>query len=398
MLMPHEFFQRNPGLGNISETVAFQPEIGSVGCPTYNGLLKFMDESEIRGFPLRNANISRSDTWDFHKFSKWTTGKDSDVYDHVYTYFPPSQSVSAKQWVNAAQLALHKQYQSLFDGFVSHMFEYTTGVVFWKTQSPWPSFRGFLYDWYLESTGALRGVQSSLGNPVSVIFDQDLHQLRLVNRQIDPLAPNQGTGKLGAGYRWVDLNGNTVAKGEVERSGTSDTNSVQPMQTVLLGTAPLGWPSNCTEVCFLQVWSISNVKAHATWYWLTDWRRQALPVYQSLSSQLRRPTRVRLGVRNIKTDGEYLRIDVTILATGGLLFYPSFEVWCGTRQLLPLFDHQGTSIVILPGVTSERSLECKTNESCSSKAVTIVLNSWNSPAIRESAVVGRGGDADQIRP
>src|SRR5690606_24345986 len=33
------------------------------------------------------------------------------------------------------------------------------GVLVWKSQNPWPSLRGQLYDWYLEPTGGLFGAQ-----------------------------------------------------------------------------------------------------------------------------------------------------------------------------------------------------------------------------------------------
>ena len=32
------------------------------------------------------------------------------------------------------------------------------GMLFWKTQSPWPSFRGYMYDSYLETNGGFWGL------------------------------------------------------------------------------------------------------------------------------------------------------------------------------------------------------------------------------------------------
>ena len=34
----------------------------------------------------------------------------------------------------------------------------------WKTQSPWPTLRGALYDNYLETTGGYWGVRSATGS------------------------------------------------------------------------------------------------------------------------------------------------------------------------------------------------------------------------------------------
>jgi hypothetical protein len=52
-----------------------------------------------------------------------------------------------------------QQYQVMVEGFASHLFEWYTAVIIWKSQSPWPSLRGALYDHYMETTGGYWGVR-----------------------------------------------------------------------------------------------------------------------------------------------------------------------------------------------------------------------------------------------
>lgn len=47
------------------------------------------------------------------------------------------------------------------------MFEWYTAVLFWKSQSPWPSLRGGLYDWFLGMTGGYYGVRAALSGTQS---------------------------------------------------------------------------------------------------------------------------------------------------------------------------------------------------------------------------------------
>lgn len=42
------------------------------------------------------------------------------------------------------------------------MFKWYTAVLFWKSQSPWPSLRGGLYDYFLAVTGGYYGVRAAL--------------------------------------------------------------------------------------------------------------------------------------------------------------------------------------------------------------------------------------------
>lgn len=381
MLLPSDFFNRNPGLNLGNVTVGFQPEIGSVGCPTYGGLRKFLHDTDIaRGIPHRGATTTNSIVWAFHKFSKWTTDwNETYAFDHVYTYFSDSVTlIPPKDWVAGAQLALHKQYQTLFDGFVSYLFQYTTAVILWKSQSPWPSLRGFIYDWYLESTGALRGVRASLANPVAIVLDLKRFQLRIINRRVLPLSPESG-----ARFSWIALNGTIVEEGI---ASLKEDHEIEAMSSELLGNS-LSWPTQCSSVCFLRVETLATADIGRTWYWLS--REDAIggdiliPSYSALG-QLRQTRSCRPSVRitACECEADYLNIEVHLMVpitSDSVLFYPTIEVWSGDTQLLPLFDDGDSDIVVVPGELQIRRLQTRGGLD---SVVFLTMHSWNAPTVR----------------
>jgi hypothetical protein len=52
-----------------------------------------------------------------------------------------------------------QQYKALIEGHNAHVWQWYTAVIIWKTQTPWPALRGFMYDWYGEVTGGYFGVK-----------------------------------------------------------------------------------------------------------------------------------------------------------------------------------------------------------------------------------------------
>jgi mannosylglycoprotein endo-beta-mannosidase len=385
MLLPSTFFRRNPGLPVQNVTIGFQPEIGSVGMPTYRGLLRFMHPSDVEsGFPRRNQSDTENNVWKFHKFEPWTTLLDNnETYDHVYAYFEDNYDVNGSDWVAAAQLALHVQYQNLFNGFISHVFEYTTAVIMWKTQSPWPSLRGFLYDWYLETTGALRGVRASLSSPVSVVFDPLSWRLRIINRSIQSFL--RSFCLLGAEYRWIDVQGNIVESKEVML-----LHDISAMSASFLGSIDdvLQWPENCSSVCFLQLQQTGNCSIEQTnqWYWLTKPSTNGDASDFSLLGQLRqnRSASVQVQVHHCHVSGKGLQVQASIqvaLDSPVILFYPTFQLLKQNNDsLLPLFDDHECDIALIPGSDSIRTLESPVQIEAGSR-IRVGVSSWNAPTM-----------------
>lgn len=382
MLLPSEPFLPNPGLPFRNVSIGFQPEVGSASAPTYHGFLRFLTLQEVEtGFPQRHTPEMVGTAWAYHKFGSWASPLPNNrTYDHVYAYFPEAASVAARDWIAAAQLAAHAQYQNLFQGFVSFIFERTTAVVMWKTQSPWPALRGFLYDWYLEPTGSLHGIRAALGSSVSVVLDLHLWRLRIVNRRVLPLLACPG-GRIGAEYDWIDVHGSVVES----RRALLAQDSVPPMSAKLLDDGNLSWPSNCTKVCFLRVRPTHGCQSPAfSWQWLTDPSLGASPDLSLLGTlrerQAARPQLTFLSC-TLQRDRLYLQVQVSVEpVSADVLVYPSFSLWANEAPILPLVsDQQAESTILLPGESKEMVLEAPAVGRNAGEKLRLVLSSWNAP-------------------
>ena len=437
MLMPETYFDRNPGLNFKNISIGFQAEIGSSSAPTYMGLLRFMTSDEAEsGFPRNKRNGAPSnvddddeDVWTYHKFSSWKSN--NGTYDYVYAYLDNSSDsasiksdnllsfANASEWCAAAQLAAHKQYQHMFEGYISHMFEYTAAVIMWKAQSPWPALRGFLYDWYLESTGTLYGFRAALHRTVSVVFDVSTWRIKVINRSSTNVTTfnddryfNNGTCNFIVSYKWIAVNGTTIKYESIPLSrgqsgGNNSGGFLPPMSVMSVGDATtdtLLWPKDCHEVCFLHLTSslghaVGSTRGSSTWYWLQDPKLQLGNEFAALGRMRSRQN----GIASLHIDGCTLspkvgliiriRI-VTSMESPAPLFYPTFSLHYEDKiaddstgpttspsPILPLFDSEVTEIVILQGETQHRELTSPRYfdhlDYITGMAIQVRMDSWN---------------------
>ena len=262
------------------------------------------------------------------------------------------------------------------------IFDRYTAVFLWKTQSPWPALRGFLYDWYLEGTGMLRGVRSALQSHSLVILDRASWRVRLVNKSIFPLY--RKVEKLfQVEYSWVSTNGQVVSRGYLK----AIYHVIPPMSALLMGENPIRWPLDCTAVCFLRLSKNPHRSDdHVVWYWLTD------PVlgHENDFSFLGKMRRNRAGVGEVQVDrcwiqqledrSSLLRLSVVISVprnASEVLFYPTLSVRRNRKLLLPIFDSSDTHLVIRPGEIQYRELELPQSHGGCCENLEVVLHSWN---------------------
>ena len=201
--------------GEPGSGIVFQPETGNFATPPYASLHRFLSPDVVADFPKRGADpeghVNGSNAiWNYHKYI--TTTEKAAVaheqmsaalaspaataegkYDHVYMYGEPADT---EAYCKRAQLALFAQYKALFEGYLEHMFAKQTGkqfgytaVIFWKSQSPWPSLRGALYDSYLATTGGFWGARAALAQPVHVQMNAHTQTLTVVNLRPQPTPP-----------------------------------------------------------------------------------------------------------------------------------------------------------------------------------------------------------------
>lgn len=133
----------------------FNPEIGSVGLPNMESLKKMMNESDLTVPTGREVN----EVWRYHKYMGY-----GDMIERM------GEVSDLKDFVTRAQLINYEQYRSLVEGYTSHMWNWYTGFLLWKSQNPWPALKGQLYDWYLDQNAGFYGFRHGAA-PVHLQFN-----------------------------------------------------------------------------------------------------------------------------------------------------------------------------------------------------------------------------------
>jgi len=264
------YSENNPGLVNGSSIIiSFQPEVGSSSSPRFLSLKRMGLADDPLSFPSKCDN-KIPELFVYHKYQGYCMrdSTNNDDYDAVYAYGSPR---SLKEWTARAQIAAYQQYQCLFEGFTSKMFAPKenggkSAIIMWKTQSPWPSLRGFLYDWFLEATGTFYGVLTGTGGMSTVLHPQ----LDLSNLQ--PQLVNRGRFTLhrdSSGMLIVDF---FTKEGKRVGNTWNETVLTVPPLTVFRAKSCATWPDGYDrETLFVRVsLSSSEAELKPTWYWLRD--------------------------------------------------------------------------------------------------------------------------------
>ncbi len=149
-------------------TFPYNSEVGSVGVGDYASLERFLPEVN------RVPPVGKVDSvWQYHKYIG---------YDHHLQ--PYGKVENLKDWANKAQLVNYDQYRALMEGFSSHMWDWYTGVIIWKTQNPWTAMRGQMYDYYLDPNACLYGLRKG-GTPLHIMYDPTDGMVMAANNTFD---------------------------------------------------------------------------------------------------------------------------------------------------------------------------------------------------------------------
>ncbi|HEY4154763.1 MAG TPA: glycoside hydrolase family 2 TIM barrel-domain containing protein [Puia sp.] len=160
------------GLQNIrtfwaERSFPFNSEVGSVGLGDYESLERFLPPENLQVAPQYPGKTDP--VWAYHKFSRYDST--------IYAYGPVKD---LKDFTLKAQLVNYDQYRALMEGFSSHMWEWYTGFIIWKTQNPWTAMRGQMYDYYLDVNAGLYGLHHG-SEPLHVMFDPVTNMVMIVN-------------------------------------------------------------------------------------------------------------------------------------------------------------------------------------------------------------------------
>lgn len=158
-------------------TFPFNSEVGSVGVSDYESLKRFIPAENLVP-PVYDENTHKTKTdpvWDYHKY----IGYDG----FINKYGKPKD---AEDFANKAQLVNYDQYRALMEGFSSHMWDWYTGTIIWKTQNPWTAMRGQMYDYYLDPNACLYGLHNGSA-PLHIMYNPTDGMVMVANNTFKPM-------------------------------------------------------------------------------------------------------------------------------------------------------------------------------------------------------------------
>jgi hypothetical protein len=156
-----------------TKTYPFNSEVGSVGMGDYESLERFIPKKDlvppIYDARKRHGEGTENEVWSYHKYISYDSS--------VYAYGPIKD---LRDYAEKAQLVNYDQYRALMEGFSSHMWDWYTGVIIWKTQNPWTALRGQMYDYYLDPNACLYGLHEG-SEPLHIMYDPIAGMTMIVN-------------------------------------------------------------------------------------------------------------------------------------------------------------------------------------------------------------------------
>ena len=318
----------------------FNPEIGSVAIPNFDGLKKIIPAEEMQ-VPLSPPGTG---SWVYHKY-------------HSFHDFPDryGKVKDVEDYCKKVQIVSYEQYRALQESFNYKMWEWYTGMLVWKNQNPWTALRGSFYDYFLDYQGGYFGykhgatplhIQLNLNDSVVCAFNQTLHPIE------------NGTGVI----RLFDLHGKLLSEKNVPLSLDAQAN-------ILLGKVEL--PKSGNGIFFLRLLLLDKKgkELDENFYWLTT-KAKSYEALNELGS-------VRLAAKAKKTlDGKTV---LTITNPGSeTAFFIRLKVTDehGTA-LLPVYLDENY-FTLLPGESRKVRLDLSGSAPVLSGGRYLVTEGWNS--------------------
>ncbi|MEE1944874.1 glycoside hydrolase family 2 TIM barrel-domain containing protein [Pedobacter sp. KR3-3] len=148
------------------KTYPYNSEVGSVGVGDYASLQRFIPAKNL----IAPQNGEKADSvWEYHKYIPYNQYID-----------PYGKAKNAADFAMKAQLVNYNQYRALMEGFSSHMWDWYTGSIIWKTQNPWTALRGQMYDYYLDVNACLYGLRKG-SEPLHIMMNPLDSMIQVVN-------------------------------------------------------------------------------------------------------------------------------------------------------------------------------------------------------------------------
>lgn len=317
----------------------FNPEAGSVGSPEVESMREMMTEQDLAGFPRKG--FTRNYTWRYHK--------DLGYGDHLERY---GEVKDIETYCKYAQVVNYDQYRSFMEGWASHMWDWYTGILIWKTQNSWTSLRGQMYDWSLDVNASLYGTRKGC-EPLHAYYNPVTRKAGLLNTTLKDYTD------LSIVARIYNLEGKLLW--EKETRASSKANTVQELLDIPV-------PEGIKGAYFLRLALNADVP---NIYWLTTEPKD----YTSLSQLPKSRPDIKT---DIKKEGSNFVGTVRLSADSQISFFNRIKVFDKEtgKRILPV-HYSDNYITLMPGDQQEISLEFPAN--LPEERIQIVVDSYNSP-------------------
>lgn len=167
-------------------TYPFNSEVGSVGIGDYESLKRIIPEKDmvVPEYDPTTHKEHIDSVWRYHTYIGYE--------DYIDKY---GKAKDVRDFAEKAQLVNYDQYRGLMEGFSSHMWDWYTGTIIWKTQNPWSAMRGQMYDYYLDPNACLYGLHH--GSELKhIMFNPTDSTVSIVNNDVEDQKNNIATVKL----------------------------------------------------------------------------------------------------------------------------------------------------------------------------------------------------------
>ena len=240
------------------------------------------------------------------------------------------------------------------------MWEWYTGILIWKTQNPWTSLRGQMYDWFLDVNASLYGTRKGC---------EPLHaQYNPVSRQVEIVNSALGSHLLRLQARLYHAGGELLWEKE-EASVAIRANEVRRLFHI-------PEPEGVSGVYFLKLtlWE-KNESLPSNIYWLTTLDKD----YTSLAQLPRTKPAVRATLRRTGKDdytgSVHLRAD-----EGRISFFNRVKVFDKStgKRILPV-HYSDNYVTLTPG--DEQEISLRFASPVPEEQIEIVIDSWTAERI-----------------
>jgi hypothetical protein len=304
-----------------TRTFPFNSEVGSVGVGDYESLKRFIPTENLVApeYSIANGHSKVDSVWEYHKY----IGYDGAIE-------PYGKAADTRDFADKAQLVNYDQYRALAEGFTSHMWDWYTGVIIWKTQNPWTALRGQMYDYYLDPNACLYGLREG-SEPVHPMYNPVTGVISVANNSFE-------ARNLMLIAKVIDMKGKVTVLNQT--FALAEPTSIKHYESLKKSLTPFMEKEGCFLT--LQLFDMNKKMLSENVYWLAD--------SEGTYSGLKKMEKSELSVSVKRSGAHQLEVTLRNPENAPLAFFNRLSIVnqnTGLR-LLPTF-YSNNYVSVLPG-------------------------------------------------